>query len=283
VVRIAREQYRRYRFVVIHSPSSLIARIVRFDFFRARSGTDAKPTSAVTTTSEKKWDNDYKTNWAAVAALVPSRTSSQCRTRWNDALDPTIDRVSGRAGKWTAVENIKLKDAVQTHGGENWEKIAALVPGRTKIQCSSRWHAILDTYIDPTTARAGKWSEDEDIKLKDAVQTHGGKNWGAIAALVPGRTKIRCNNRWHNALDPSIDPTTARAGKCSAIEDKKLKDAVLTYGGKDWAVIATLVPGRMRKKCWSRWKDVLDPSIDRANERTGKWSNDEDTELKDAV
>jgi hypothetical protein len=38
-------------------------------------------------------------------------------------------------------------------------------------------------------ARTGKWAEDEDIKLKDAVETHGGNNWGAIAALVPGRTK----------------------------------------------------------------------------------------------
>jgi hypothetical protein len=32
----------------------------------------------------------------------------------------------------------------------------------------------------------GTWSEDKDIKLKDAVQRHGGKDWGAIAALVPG-------------------------------------------------------------------------------------------------
>jgi hypothetical protein len=24
--------------------------------------------------------------------------------------------------------------------------------------------------------------------LKDAVQKHGGKNWGAIAALIPGRS-----------------------------------------------------------------------------------------------
>jgi hypothetical protein len=38
--------------------------------------------------------------------------------------------------------------------------------------------------------RKGKWAADEDSKLKDAVQTHGGKNWKTIAALVLGRTKI---------------------------------------------------------------------------------------------
>jgi hypothetical protein len=42
-----------------------------------------------------------------------------------------------------------------------------------------------------------KWVEDEDIKLNDAVQTHGDNNWVAVAALVPGRTKKQCYSRWH--------------------------------------------------------------------------------------
>jgi hypothetical protein len=29
-------------------------------------------------------------------------------------------------------------------------------------------------------ARTGCWTTHEGIKLKDAVQTHGGKNWDAI-------------------------------------------------------------------------------------------------------
>jgi hypothetical protein len=53
----------------------------------------------------------------------------------------------------------------------------------------------VDASIDGTTGRTGTWTEDEDIKLKDAVQMHGGKNWIAIAALVPGRTKSQCNSR----------------------------------------------------------------------------------------
>jgi hypothetical protein len=36
----------------------------------------------------------------------------------------------------------------------------------------------------------GKHEVDEDIKLRGAVQTHGGKNWVAVAALIPGRLKI---------------------------------------------------------------------------------------------
>jgi hypothetical protein len=35
----------------------------------------------------------------------------------------------------------------------------------------------------------GTWTTDEDKMLKDAVLVHGGNNFVAIAALVPGQTK----------------------------------------------------------------------------------------------
>jgi myb proto-oncogene protein len=194
-----------------------------------------------------------------------------------------------------------LKDAVQKHGGKDWLAISALVPGRTNSQCRQRWHYALNPSINRASGRTGKWSEDEDIKLKDAVQTHGCKHWGAIAALVPGRTKIQCWGRWHDALDPSIDRANGRKGKWTAVEDSKLKDAVQRYGGKNWFAISALVPGRTKNQCFKRWHDVLDPSIDRANQyfkrwhdvldpsidrangRAGKWTSVEDSKLKDAV
>jgi hypothetical protein len=77
---------------------------------------------------------------------------------------------------------------VQTHGGKNWGEIVALVKGRTQKQCLDRWKYVLDPNIGRANERKGQWAEDEVVKLKDALRTHGGKNWGAIAALVPGRT-----------------------------------------------------------------------------------------------
>jgi hypothetical protein len=98
------------------------------------------------------------------------------------------------------------------HGGKNWVAVAALFSGRTRRQCYNRWKDVLDPGADQANELTGKWEEDEDIKLKEAVQAHGGKNWVAIAALVPGRTKIQCKNRWHNGLDPSIDRATGHVG-----------------------------------------------------------------------
>jgi hypothetical protein len=100
---------------------------------------------------------------------------------------------------WAEDEDRKLKDAVQTHRGKNWVAIKALgVPGRTQKQCCNRWCHLLDPSIDRANGRTGKWVEDEDIKPKNAVHTHGGKNWGSIIALVPGRTKSQCCSRWQN-------------------------------------------------------------------------------------
>jgi hypothetical protein len=244
---------------------------------------DAKLTRAVANTSKKKWGKEYMTNWPAIFELIPGRTQKQCWQRWNDVLDPSIGRASGRKGKWTAVEDSKLKDAVQTHGDKDWVAISLLVPGRTNIQCWSRWNDTLDPSIALTAGRTGAWEEDEDIKLKDAVQTQGDKDWAAISALVPGRTRTQCCSRWHHTLDPSIGRASGCKGTWEEDEDIKLEDAVQTQGDKDWAAIAALIPGRTRSQCYNRWHAVLNANTGRASARTGKWSAVEDSKLKHAV
>jgi hypothetical protein len=244
---------------------------------------DANLTRAVANTSKKIWGKEYKTNWPVISELIPGRTNIQCWQRWNDVLDPSIGRASGRKGRWTAVEDSKLKDTVQTQGDKDWGIISALVPGRTKEQCNQRWHYALKPSIALTAGRKGKWTAVEVKKLKDAVQTHGSKNWSSISALVPGRTKHQCSNRWYDVLDPSIDRANGRTGKWTAAEDSKLMDAIQTHGTKDWAVISALVPGRTRSQCNSRWHKSFNPSIVLTAGRTGKWAEDEDIKLKDVV
>jgi hypothetical protein len=163
---------------------------------------DAELTSAVENTSKKKWGKEYKINWAAVAALVPSRTTSQCWIRWYGALDPRSGEATERTGKWTTFEDSMLKDALRTHYYSGWVAISALVPGKTRIQCRHRWNDVLDPNIDRVSGRTGKWTAVEDSKLEDAVQTHDDKDWIAISLLVPGRTVKQCCSRWRR-MDPN--------------------------------------------------------------------------------
>jgi hypothetical protein len=216
---------------------------------------DAKMISAVANTYKTKWGKTYRTDWSAVAALVPDRTKQQCWSRWHRVLDPGISRVSIRKSYWTAAEDSKLKDAMQTRSDKDWAAVTELVPGRTRSQCYNRWKDILDPNIDRMSGRI-KWSEDENSKLEDAAQRYSGKNWDAIAALVPGRTRLQCYKRWKNVLNPSIVPTTALTGKWTEDEDAKLKDSVKLHNGKDWGAISALVAGRTKQQCCHRWHHV---------------------------
>jgi hypothetical protein len=193
--------------------------------------------------------------------MVLDRTKKQCVNRWHDFLDPNVDRTIPLTGKWTADEDEQLKVAFQRHDGKNWREIATMIPGRTTKQCANRWHESLNPSVDRTPLRAGKWSADEDETLIDAVQRHGGNNWIAIAALVPGRAAKSCMRRWHDALVLSVasdDRTPGRSGKLTSDEDDQLKDAVQRRGdNNNWIEVAALVPGRTKRQCTRRWQDVL--------------------------
>jgi hypothetical protein len=245
---------------------------------------DTKLTSAVKTTCKKKHHGEYRTDWAAVAALVPGRRKQQCKYRWHVALASKSDETSVRImGPWTTEEDNTLKDAVQKHNGKDWAAISELVPGRTRQQCYNRWHDSLHSMSDETIARAGKWTTDEDIALKNAAEKHNGENWEAAAALVPGRTKRQCQNRWNCVLDSKKYETTARKGKWTKEEDSTLGDAIEKLKGEDWDAISELVPGRTRQQCYHRWHNSLHSKSDETIARVGTWTTEEDNTLTDAV
>jgi hypothetical protein len=247
---------------------------------------DKALTSAVKTTCKKKDGEEYRTDWVAIAELVPGRTRIQCLHRWHNVFESEKNETTASVGKrWTKEEDDKLKDATEKHNGKNWAAIAALVPGRTKKQCLHRWHSVLDSKSDEKIARVGtKWTTDEDSTLKEAVIKHNGEDWAAISALVPCRTKTQCMHRWHGALDSKSDETTACVGKWTKEEDSTLKDAVEKHNGKNWAAIATLVPGRTKKQCTNRWHEYVRSKTKEATARVGKkWTKEEVGRLKDAV
>jgi hypothetical protein len=129
------------------------------------------------------------------------------------------------------------------------------------------------------TSRAPRrnWNGEEDTKLTEAVKKHG-KKWVAVATMVPGRTDKQCRQRWIYTLDPATAGKTT--GRWNGEEDAKLIEAVEKYG-KDWVVVATLVPGRTDKQCRARWTQALAPVA--AGTTAGRWTPEEDAKLIDAV
>jgi hypothetical protein len=212
----------------------------------------------------------YAKNWVSVAAMVLGRTDKQCRNRWTQVIDPVA---AGKTkGIWKPEEDTKLIGAMEEHG-KNWVAVAVMVPGRTNQQCRQRWFLALDPVAAGNTK--GIWKPEEDTQLTEAVKKHG-KNWVAVAAMVPGRTDDQCRRRWTQTLD-----TAGKiVGRWKPEEDEKLIDAVRKHG-KKWVTVATLVPGRTEKQCRSRWTQALDPVI--TGKTAGRWKPEEDAKLIEAV
>nr|XP_043613164.1 myb-like protein L isoform X2 [Erigeron canadensis] len=143
-----------------------------------------------------------ETNWQLVASTLEGRTGTQCSNRWKKSLNPLREKV----GKWDPDEDKRLKIAVRLFGAKNWNKIAKFVPGRTQVQCRERWVNCLNPSLN-----MNEWTEEEDLKLKQAIEDHG-YCWSRIAACIPPRTDSQCLRRW-KVLLPHEVPIQQRVRK----------------------------------------------------------------------
>eukprot|EP00824_Muranothrix_gubernata_P015928 TRINITY_DN33210_c0_g1_i1.p1 TRINITY_DN33210_c0_g1~~TRINITY_DN33210_c0_g1_i1.p1 ORF type:complete len:335 (+),score=41.44 TRINITY_DN33210_c0_g1_i1:130-1005(+) len=112
----------------------------------------------------------------------------------------------------------------------------------------------------------GRWTAEEDEKLRHAVQFHNAKNWRKIAECLNGRTDLQCLHRWHKALKPGLVKRP-----WSNEEDETLRSLVERYGPRKWSQIAAYLPGRIGKQCRERWHNHINPDI-----RKDAWAPEED-------
>ncbi|KAF7728856.1 hypothetical protein EC973_005482 [Apophysomyces ossiformis] len=124
--------------------------------------------------------------------------------------------------------------------------------------------------LTPKSRERAPWTPEEDNLLRLAVQLYGDKTekWAKIAACVPGRTNKNCRKRWFHSLDPSL-----RKGAWTDEEDQLLREGVMKYPNQ-WSKIADMLEGRTDDQCAKRWRESLDPNIDRSD-----WTPEEDQRL----
>jgi len=115
-------------------------------------------------------------------------------------------------------------------------------------------------------ASMGKWTEEEDELLREAVADYGGKSWKKIAGRLTGRTDVQCLHRWQKVLKPGLIK-----GPWTPEEDAKVIELVKLHGNKKWSFIARQLKGRLGKQCRERWYNHLNPDINK-----GEWTNEED-------
>ena len=166
-------------------------------------------------------------------------------------LDQPRKYKSSKAG-WSIHEDDMLRVAVVQNKEQNWRDIArslkSSVPGssRTYKQCFHRWDRVLQPGL-----KKGRWTRDEDEKIRKFVEEYGTKEWVLIAKHLEGRVGKQVRERWLNHLDPSINK-----GPWTTEEDEIFLSLHQKLGNK-WTKIAESLPGRTENAIKNRYNAIL--------------------------
>lgn len=76
------------------------------------------------------------TQWARVSSLLPKKTAKQAKARWNEYLNPTINRT-----EWSLQDDEKLLNLAKLLPNQ-WRSIASVM-GRTATHCLERYQKLL--------------------------------------------------------------------------------------------------------------------------------------------
>ena len=213
---------------------------------------------------KKHSQHDGRGMWTEISQDLPHRSIKAIAAAALRLFHPYAGR-----GPFTSDDDEALRGLVLAHGNK-WTEFSPILR-RTPEACRLRWRDIKDQ----ETTQTGKWSEEEERQLVDAVTKYGNAktlrgggsdrrmllddiNWEAVMPHVATRNRTQCVAKWYLRLAPSMEDR----GVWGKGDDRKLMTSLYSLrendaSGRRWQESTvpwdSAVEGRTGDECRRRW------------------------------
>merc|ERR1712048_1177927 len=106
--------------------------------------------------------------------------------------------------------------------------------------------------------KRGGWTKAEDEKILKHAKNVGNKDWLSLASHFPDRNDAQLRNRFKKLLSAGIfkcegfEKVMFKKGGWTVEEDRMILEHFKHFGGRNWSLLASKLPGRNAIQCRNR-------------------------------